>query len=99
MMSVAECIVFESRFARPRVWSIIAAAEANSTHPIARALMTSAKIFASSDGSLTATDFESNAGRGISCRVNGASVLIGNADFLIENGIDIAEVRTRLLLF
>jgi P-type Cu+ transporter len=62
---------------------LAAAAEANSEHPLASA------VLAEADNRgvemLEATDVEATPGRGISATVDGSTVLVGSADFIVEN--------------
>lgn len=84
-------------------WTLIGLAEMNSEHPIARAVVMSAKdnIGIGSDGALDGSvgDFEATVGKGISANVEAAispeqkryRVLIGNASFLRSQGVDVPE--------
>ncbi len=73
----------------------IAAVEAQSEHPIARA------IVAAVEGPLTAaTEFQATAGKGATAQVDGAEISVGSARYLQERGVDLAPLRaaeTRML--
>jgi Cu+-exporting ATPase len=76
---------------------LAAAVEATSEHPLARAVENAAED--RGIDLLTAEDFRAHAGRGVEARVEGAQVLVGKADFLAEQGVDMggsAADRTRL---
>ena len=71
------------------VMRLAAAAEAQSEHPIARA------IAAAYDGPLPPVrDMRAEVGAGLSARVEGRRVLIGTAAFLNEAGVDAATLDT-----
>ncbi|MEN8653714.1 heavy metal translocating P-type ATPase [Streptomyces sp. 21So2-11] len=66
--------------------SLVAAAEADSEHPLAAAIVTSAR-----DRNLTvpaANGFDSVTGKGVQATVNGRAVLVGTARLLADAGID-----------
>ncbi|AMK14323.1 copper translocating P-type ATPase [methanogenic archaeon mixed culture ISO4-G1] len=69
--------------------SIVAAAESDSEHPIAEAIVNYAK-----DMGLELpphSDFEAVTGQGIRCNVDGKSVLVGNLALMHDNGIDAVD--------
>lgn len=68
------------------VLSYLYAVEAKSEHPLALALSTYSKAY---DKSLAVGDFETTSGKGISAKVEGTSILIGNMKLMSENGVDI----------
>jgi P-type Cu+ transporter len=68
---------------------IVASVEQNSEHPLARAVVAAAqerKLNLSA-----ATEFQSITGGGVSARVDGREVLIGNEKFFKQRGVDPAE--------
>ncbi len=65
---------------------VAASAEKYSNHPTAKALATLAGEAGLS--LLEPADFSETPGRGIQARVNGASVLVGRAQWLRDNGLD-----------
>ena len=67
---------------------LIASLEASSEHPLARAIEAEAER--RSLPISTATEVQSETGRGLSGVVDGRAVLIGNAVYLRDEGIDIA---------
>ena len=62
-----------------------AAAEASSNHPVAQAILEACPDHPE------ASEVKELAGRGISCMVEGRSVLCGNARLLKENGIEVPD--------
>jgi Cu+-exporting ATPase len=84
-------------------WTLIGLAEMGSEHPIAKAIVRSAKehLRLGPDGVLDGSvgDFEAVVGKGISANVEAAlsqertryRVLIGNAAFLLAEGVDVPE--------
>lgn len=62
------------------------ALESLSPHPVARAVVTA---FDSEKGRLTATDYKSYAGRGISAVIAGKRIYAGNRRLMSEQGIDL----------
>lgn len=70
-----------------------ASVEAGSEHPLAEAIMESAQ----SRGLVTAVaeEFIATVGGGVSARVDGHSVALGNPRFLAENGIAIGDWKLR----
>lgn len=78
--------------------SLAAAVEKNSKHPLARAIVDAAA--AGGAPPLDAEEFYLHGGKGVSARVLGEQVVIGNAAFLEENGIhlptDAEETISRL---
>ncbi|MCQ8893640.1 MAG: heavy metal translocating P-type ATPase [Methanolinea sp.] len=83
---------------RTTLLSLAAAVEKNSKHPLARAIVDAAA--AEGVAPLDGEEFYSHGGKGVSARVLGEQVLIGNAGFLEENGItlspDAGEIIARL---
>ncbi|WAJ46630.1 heavy metal translocating P-type ATPase [Mycobacterium sp. Aquia_216] len=70
---------------------LVAAAEADSEHPIASAVVTGARDRSINLPAVSA--FESVTGKGVRATVAGLSVLVGTATLLAENGIDTAELE------
>ena len=66
--------------------AVAAAVEGQSEHPLAHAIVVAAKERALQLG--TVTDFASQTGLGVSAKVNGRSVVIGNAEQMIRIGAD-----------
>jgi P-type Cu+ transporter len=72
--------------------TLVAAAEADSEHPLAAAVVACAR-----ERDLTppaATSFESVTGKGIRARVAGRQILVGTSRLLAEDGIDTAGLDT-----
>jgi len=84
-------------FDRPDVLRLVAAVEAKSEHPIARAIVEAA---ASEDLALPAvSDFESVTGFGVSARADGKRIEIGADRYMAELGLDVggfSDVAERL---
>ncbi len=79
---------------RARTLAAIAAAEAQSEHPIARAIETAAQ-----DEGLTlpsVRDFRAIPGRGLAARVDGQDLLVGTARLMQENDIDTGPMADTL---
>lgn len=76
----------------PSVMGIVAAAETDSEHPLAEAVVR----YARSAGIMIPphSGFESVTGGGVRCLVEGRSVLVGSSRFLMEEGVDIPEEAT-----
>jgi Cu+-exporting ATPase len=70
--------------------SVIAAAERDSEHPLAAAIVAGAEERGIAQR--RSTDFESITGQGIRAQVDGKHVLIGNERLLTGNGIDTAQL-------
>ena len=77
--------------------SLVAAAEADSEHPIAAAVVAGARDRGHSVP--TADGFASITGKGVRAIVNGRTVIVGTSKLLAENGIDagqLEQISTRL---
>jgi len=83
-------IVPGSGFAEDELLRLAASVERASEHPLAAAIVAAAEQRKLSLGS--ATDFDSPTGKGAIGTVEGRRVLIGNARFLKEHGIDVASL-------
>ncbi len=68
---------------------VAAAAEAGSEHPLARAIVRAAQH--RGEALPPMTDFEALPGRGIRCRVDGATVLLGNRRLFADFGIETSD--------
>ena len=71
---------------------LVASAEVGSEHPIAAAIVSGAK--ARKLDLVAATDFTTDAGRGIAAVVEGRRVLVGSARYLTEQQVDTAALAT-----
>ena len=76
-------------------YEIVAAAEANSEHPLAKAVVDYAKSLreGSSEASRLpeAQDFVSITGHGVRARVHHKNILVGNVKLMLDSGITISE--------
>jgi len=79
---------------RAQVLAMAAAAEAASEHPLARAIVDQAEEEAMALPK--AEDFEATPGRGVRIKIDGKTVLVGNARFLEEAGISLASAGKQL---
>jgi Cu+-exporting ATPase len=70
--------------------AVVAAVERGSEHPLAQALVAAATSRGVRPGA--ATDFQSVAGRGVRARVDGRLVVVGNAEHLLAEGVDVAPL-------
>ena len=77
---------------RERVLAVAAAAEKNSSHPLAAA-------FAGEETPFVAEEASEIAGRGIVCTVGGDRALVGNAALLAENGIEAPALEGGTLVY
>lgn len=77
---------------RERVLAVAAAAEKNSSHPLAAA-------FAEEETPFVAEEASEIAGRGIVCTVGGDRALVGNAALLAENGIEAPALEGGTLVY
>ncbi|VBA32727.1 Copper-exporting P-type ATPase A [Mycobacterium persicum] len=78
------------RLSENELLTLVAAAEADSEHPVAVAVVTGARDRGSDVG--TAEDFDSITGKGVRATVAGHRVFVGTATLLAENGIETAEL-------
>jgi Cu+-exporting ATPase len=86
-------IVPASGFAEDEVLRLAAAVERASEHPLALAI-----VQAATDRGIAipeVTDFDSPTGRGAIGKVEGRRIILGNAAFLKDNGIDVVPLATQ----
>ena len=77
---------------KERLLKIAAAAEADSAHPLAQAVL----AYAAENGITVAGRAEKSeyiSGKGLKCLINGENILLGNASLLEDNGADISKYR------
>ena len=77
---------------KSRLLKTAAAAEADSAHPLAQAVVT----YAAESGINVAGRAEKSeyiSGKGLRCIINGENILLGNASLLAEGGADISKYR------
>jgi Cu+-exporting ATPase len=77
---------------RATALGLIAAVEARSEHPLAKAVVAFRGHGERTEHTET-TEFRAIAGRGVSATVNGHAVLVGTQTFLAESGIDTSDMH------
>jgi P-type Cu+ transporter len=75
---------------------LAASLERSSEHPIAMAIVAAAE--ARNIALSPVSDFRSPAGRGVSGTIDGKPLLLGNARFLKENGVDLGDFQRPVML-
>ena len=88
-LEVSDVIAFDSSLTEKELLTVTASAEAKSEHPLGKAIVARAK-----DQNLPLTeseDFKMAAGKGISAKISGRSLLCGNEKYLMEQGVSIGE--------
>ena len=88
-LEVSDVIPFDSSLTEKELLTVTASAEAKSEHPLGKAIVARAK-----DQNLPLTeseDFKMAAGKGISAKIYGRSLLCGNEKYLMEQGVSIGE--------
>ena len=84
-LEVSDIIPFDSSLTKKELLTLTASAEAKSEHPLGKAIVAKAK---GEDVLLTESEnFKMAAGKGISAKVSGKSLLCGNEKYLLEQGI------------
>jgi Cu+-exporting ATPase len=81
--------------AEDELLALAASVEAGSEHPLAKAIADGAR--ARGVGLRPFDDFASEPGRGVSARVGGRTVQVGNAAWLAQRGVDTGELERRAL--
>ena len=88
-LEVSDVISFDSSLTEKELLTLTASAEAKSEHPLGKAIVAKAK---GQGLPLTESeDFKMAAGKGISAKVSGKSLLCGNEKYLLERGVSIDE--------
>jgi Cu+-exporting ATPase len=86
--ALTELVVVGSQ-PREHLLALAAALERPSEHPLARAIVTAAE--AEGAAVLTATDFRSLTGRGVSATVDGSTVALGNAKLMADSRTTVTD--------
>ncbi|MFC9550110.1 copper-translocating P-type ATPase [Rhodococcus sp. NPDC056960] len=76
--------------------ALAAAVEADSEHPVARAIVADAAAKVPAESRRTATDFRSLPGRGVRANVDGTQVAVGGPAMLAELGVTVPEDITSI---
>ncbi|KAK8936398.1 putative copper-transporting ATPase HMA5 [Platanthera zijinensis] len=82
-------------------YEYVAAAEVNSEHPLAKAIVDHAKKFKEEDEYVTwteARDFISITGHGVKAIIGNKELVVGNKSLMLDTGIQIPEQALDLLL-
>jgi len=85
--AVSDVVPAES-WSREQLLAVAAALEQTSGHPIAVAIVAEAR--GAGIGAAAAAGTVAVAGKGVSGRVDGRSVVLGTPDFLVEHGVDLS---------
>ncbi len=86
-LEVSDVIPFDPSLTEKELITLTASAEAKSEHPLGKAIVEKTK---SQNFPLTESeDFKIAAGKGISAKVSGRSLLCGNEKYLMEHGVSI----------
>ncbi|KAF3340237.1 putative copper-transporting ATPase HMA5 isoform X1 [Carex littledalei] len=87
--------------ALPEFYEIVAAAEVNSEHPLAKAIVQYTKNFRGDEENYIRPevwDFISVTGRGVKATVRNKNVIIGNKTLMIESGVAISDEASEILM-
>ncbi|XP_065006007.1 copper-transporting ATPase HMA5-like [Musa acuminata AAA Group] len=81
-------------------YEYVAAAEVNSEHPLAKAIVQYANKFGRDEGNHVwpeAQDFTAITGHGVKASVGNKQVIVGNKNLMVESGIDIPAEASEIL--
>lgn len=98
-LTIGKPIVINTKLMKNMVlhefYEIVAAAEANSEHPLAKAVVEYAKSLRGGNSEESrlpeAQDFVSITGHGVKARVHNKNILVGNVKLMLDSGITISE--------
>uniref|UniRef100_A0AAV1UHH1 HMA domain-containing protein n=1 Tax=Peronospora matthiolae TaxID=2874970 RepID=A0AAV1UHH1_9STRA len=82
---VTDVVVLSKKLSTEKLILLAGSAELGSEHPLSKAIIEYAKFIASSLEQ--PTDFQGVSGRGIACTVGEHKVVIGNREWMVENGL------------
>ncbi len=94
-LQVSDVISFYPEICEAQVLQWAAAAESKSEHPVGKAIVENANL--NNVAHESCEDFRMFAGKGISARVTGKILLIGNENFLKENNITLSPAQKNTL--
>jgi Cu+-exporting ATPase len=92
--AVTDVVLVDGRWSESDLLSLVAAVERQSEHPLANAIVATARDRGIPLG--TAESFESHPGRGVTGVVNGAAVAAGNAQFMADWSLDVRPVSAHV---
>ncbi|KAJ1272212.1 hypothetical protein BS78_06G185500 [Paspalum vaginatum] len=103
-LTVGKPVVVNTRLLKNMVlrefYDFVAAAEDNSEHPLAKAIVEHAKKFHSEENHIwpEAKDFISVPGHGVMAKVSNKTVIVGNKSFMLSSSIDIPMEASEILM-
>ncbi|KAF7017837.1 hypothetical protein CFC21_031205 [Triticum aestivum] len=103
-LTIGKPIVVNTRLFKNMVlrefYDYVAAAEVNSEHPLAKAIVEHAKNFHSEETHIwpEARDFISVTGHGVKAKISDKSVIVGNKSFMLSLDIDVPVEASEILM-
>ncbi|VAH35348.1 unnamed protein product [Triticum turgidum subsp. durum] len=103
-LTIGKPIVVNTRLFKNMVlrefYDYVAAAEVNSEHPLAKAVVEHAKNFHSEETHIwpEARDFISVTGHGVKAKISDSSVIVGNKSFMLSLDIDVPVEASEILM-
>ncbi|KAL3635534.1 putative copper-transporting ATPase hma5 [Castilleja foliolosa] len=97
---VVDCKLLKDTMTREELSSLAAAAEVNSEHPLAKAIVEYAKTFRRNEQSPVwpeARDFESVTGHGVKAIVRNKQVLVGNKSLMLNHDVAVSSDAEEML--
>jgi Cu+-exporting ATPase len=83
---VTDVVVLSKNITTDEIIYLAGSAELGSEHPLSKAIIDYAKLLAKSLEQ--PTNFQGVSGRGISCEVRGKRIVIGNREWMLDNGLN-----------
>ena len=103
--SVTDTRLFLDGLSQRDFYQLTGSAESGSEHPLARAVWEKAKTWPDEEMQLVEPEeFHAEPGKGLTCKVNGRQILIGNRSWMRENAIEVllhrggADTRCHVVL-
>ena len=94
-LDVTDIISVDENFSKEKIFSMTAAAESRSEHPLGKAITNHAKKL--NVNFQDVENFKMKSGKGITAQLDGENILCGNEKFLIENGIKISDEAKKII--